>query len=121
MLNMEEINNTIEELENSSTTFDNCMKLASLYIVRDEHQKTVTDDGKQVESELNDILPQYQIYCNIKRKYQLQELPDTTVQIAMKAVCKEIEEFMHTLYSSTDMPEERELIRNLIHNLQEAF
>ena len=118
---MEEINNTIENLENSSTTFDNCMKLASLYIVRTEHQKAITDVGKQVESELNDILPQYRLYCQVKRKYQLHELPDTSVQLAMKDVCREIQEFIHTLYSSTDMPEERELIKNLINNLHGAF
>ena len=33
MLNIEEINNTIEKLENEETTYSNCSKLANLYIV----------------------------------------------------------------------------------------
>ena len=36
MLNLREVEEAIRELENSSSTYNNCMKLASLYIVRDE-------------------------------------------------------------------------------------
>lgn len=39
MLNLREIEQAIKELENSSTTYNNCMKLASLYIIRDELRK----------------------------------------------------------------------------------
>ena len=35
----------------------------------------------------------------------------------MKDVCKELNEFVHILYSNTDMQEEREEIKNLIANL----
>ena len=40
MLNIAEIENTIQELENGNTTFDSCIKLASLYIVREHHLNT---------------------------------------------------------------------------------
>ena len=119
MLNIDEINNTIETLENSSTTFDTCNKLASLYIVRDKLQ-TQTALNK-VETELNDILPQYRLYCTVKRKYQLHELPETSIHLALQDVCTEIKEFMQTLYSSTDTPEERKLIHKLVTELKEAF
>lgn len=36
MLNLHEIEEAIRNLENGSATYNNCMKLASLYIVRDE-------------------------------------------------------------------------------------
>lgn len=39
MLNLREIEQAIRQLENSPTTYNNCMKLASLYIVRDELRK----------------------------------------------------------------------------------
>ena len=39
MLNLYEIQEAIRELENDSATYNNCMKLASLYIVRDELKK----------------------------------------------------------------------------------
>ena len=35
MLNLHEIEEAIKELEMGSTTYNNCMKLASLYIIRD--------------------------------------------------------------------------------------
>ena len=39
MLNLHEVESAIRELENGSATYNNCMKLASLYIVRDELKK----------------------------------------------------------------------------------
>lgn len=36
MLNLREVEEAIRDLENGSATYNNCMKLASLYIVRDE-------------------------------------------------------------------------------------
>ena len=120
-MDLTEITDTIESLENSATTFDNCSKLASLYIVREQLQRSVTPQITEVESELKDILPQYRLYCQVKRKYQLNELTEQAVYIAMKDVCREIQEFIHTLYTSTDTPKEREMIKNLISALYEAF
>lgn len=118
MLNIDEINNTIEELENASTTFDTCSKLASLYIVREFYKKPENRNGREntadvnrdVVKELNDILPQYRQYCEIKRKYQLNELPQEPVIKEMKQVCQELQEFVQTLYSNTDLPEERHIL-----------
>ncbi len=36
MLSLREVEEAIRDLESSSATYNNCMKLASLYIVRDE-------------------------------------------------------------------------------------
>ena len=130
MLSLEEINNTIEDLENGSTTFDACAKLASLYIVRDNllHKQTETGEQKEesqledhVESELNDILPQYKTYCEVKRRYQLNEVTEKAVYTSMQDVCREIHEFISILYSSTDTTKEREMIKNLIDQLHGTF
>ena len=114
MLNITEINNTIIELENGDTTFANCQKLASLYIVRDK----LSNHVNAVEHELSDILPQYKNYCAVKRKYQLSELTVDAVINSIGGVCKEIQEFIETLYGSTDTQEERERIQQMIQNLQ---
>ena len=114
MLNITEINNTITELENGDTTFANCQRLASLYIVRD----TFSNSTNAVEHELSDILPQYKKYCAVKRKYQLNELTVDAVINSIDGVCKEIQEFIETLYGSTDTPKERERIQQMIQNLQ---
>lgn len=39
MLNLHEVESAIKELEQGSMTYNNCMKLASLYIIRDELYK----------------------------------------------------------------------------------
>lgn len=118
MLNIEEINNTIEALENSPTTFDNCMKLSSLYICRDNYNKSLESAGNDdTNKELNDILPQYRRYVNIKRRYQLGEVAEIAVQNSIKNLCLEIAEFLHTLYSSTDMETERTQIKLMLDEI----
>lgn len=108
-MNITDINRTIAELEEDSTTFENCEKLASLYIVRDKFN---TSD------ELDDILPQYRKYTDMKRRYQLGEVSEKTVEKQTKIVCREISEFLHQFYSSTDLPEERNIFKSMINALQ---
>lgn len=113
-----DINRTIEELEQDSTTFENCEKLASLYIVKEHYSNTKKPGGNNVEKELNDILPQYHKYIDVKRRYQLGELSEKVVEKHIKLVCMEVSEFIHTLYTGTDMPIERAYIRSMLDNLQ---
>ena len=117
MLDIHAIEETIAELEQSSTNFENCRNLASLYIVRDHY--THTSDN--VEAELKDILPQYRMYCEVKRKYQFHELTKSAVILAMNDLCDEITEFFHTLYRSTDTQEERDQLEELIKQLEKIF
>lgn len=111
MLDLEVIDQTIEELENSDTTFFNCQNLASLYIVRDKLGAT------KLDKELRDIIPTYRSYCEIKKKYQLNELGEEAVINGINNVTKEIKEFIDTLYSNTDLQLERDVINNMIKNL----
>ena len=114
MLNIDEISNAIQTLENGQTTYDSCMKLASLYIVRKE---LIGTNSNPVVAELQEILPQYRKYCSIKKRYQMQEVTDEAVYSAMQYLCDEIEEFLHTLYSHTDTRLERSMLRDMILEL----
>ena len=106
MLNLQEIEESIKDLENSSTTYDNCSKLASLYIVRDKMKQ-----NDVVEDELNDVLPSYKRYVEVKRKYQLKEVTADALYTAFNSLCNEIQEFLHTLYSCTDTEQERAILK----------
>ena len=117
-MNIQNINNSIADLEEAEPSLSNIRNLSSLYMVRKHLLENSTDN---VTNQLDDILPSYINYVKIKRKYQLNELTEQAVFIAMQQVCKEIKEFLHILYSNTDTPKEREMIRNLIDQLKEAF
>ena len=109
-MDLREITDTIEELENGDTTFDSCIKLSALYNVRDNLKS-------DTEKELNDILPQFRMYVVVKKKYQLKELSNEDLIFAMKSMCRDIEEFISTLYQNTELQEERELIKMMLANL----
>ena len=121
MLNIPEINRTINQLENGDTTFDNCIKLAALYIVTNYYNNGNSEQEAEVTKELSDILPQYKIYCAVKKKYQLGETNKDWLVMAMKDLCKEIKEVFNILYSSTDMAEERESLKELIADLYKKY
>ena len=118
MLNLDEINRTIQELENGITNFDTCQKLAWLYTIKQYHDNYPVNS---VADELKDILPEYKKYIKIKKKYQKKELTESAVILSMQNVCTEIKQFIRTLYSSTDMPEEREQIKAMLSNLNQSF
>lgn len=107
-MDLREITDTIEELENGDTTFDSCIKLSALYNVRDKLKS-------DTEKELNDILPQFRMYVAVKRKYQLRELTKEDLIFAMKSMCRDVEEFISTLYQNTELEEERELIKTMLN------
>ena len=115
MLDITEINNTIEELENGSTTFDNCLKLASLYIVRDNYKQD------EVEEELDDILPAYRKYVDIKTKFQLHETTQEAVIFSLETVCSELKELIITLYKCADFEQEREVIKSCITEVKRTL
>lgn len=116
MLNIEEINNTIEKLENEETTYSNCSKLANLYIVRD-HIKTNSDI---VVKEYRDILPSYNSYVEVKQKYQLNKATLNDVETNLKALCREILEFLDILYSSCENVQGQALILAITDEFKKA-
>ena len=115
MINMDDITTTIKELESGSTTFDSCMKLAALYTIQDRFVTHQDAPGSK------EILPQYKNYCRIKRKYQMHEIGESVMFESMQSVCKEMDDFVHTLYSNTDTTVERALILNTLQQLVQSF
>lgn len=117
MLDIELIKDTIQELEHGETNFTTCEQLASLYVILNNFNPITKLTS--VEDELNDILPTYKEYCNIKREYQLNKIPKETVLNSLENLCREVYQFISTLRSSTDMEEERIIIKNMIKNISE--
>ena len=117
-MNLQDINALIEEIEQSELSLSNVRNLSSLYIVRKELIENLNYDN--VETELNDILPSYIEYVKTKKKFQLNEVTEQAVFISMQTLCREIREFIQSLYSNTDTPKEREMLRNLISQLKET-
>lgn len=125
-MNIDEIRSAIVELENSDTTYENCRKLASLYIVDRIYQERTenalerkitqltANDERDTEKELNDLFPSYQKYAETKRKYCLGQLPESLLQKDMLNLCEEISEFLHILYINTYTDKEREAIKTII-------
>lgn len=110
------INELIDDLENAETSLSNVRNLSALYNVKTHLLGTEKFD--KTTKELNDILPSYINYIETKRRYQLKEINETNVLIQLQRVCKEIKEFIQTLYSGTDMPKEREILQQMIKEMQ---
>lgn len=49
MLSLEEIQEEIEKLENGQTTYSNCERLATLYIVRDHYGQSAVAQAEMVD------------------------------------------------------------------------
>ena len=119
-MNLDILQNTIEELECSETTFFNCQNLAHLYIVREYYKprhSSLLTDTEQLTKELSDIFPQYRKYIDSKRNYQLHKISQEEVIYNMKILCKEIQEFIIMLYTNSDCTDERKFIKEIIQNV----
>lgn len=116
MINISTVNELIDELENGETSLSNVRNLSALYNVKSHLLGSNNYDS--TTKELSDILPSYLGYINVKRKYQLHETTDEAVYINMKELCREIKEFIQALYSGTDTPKEREILKEMITEIQ---
>lgn len=112
------IQDTIDTLLNSETTQNNVSELASLIIVNEYLNK---QNLSRIQRELDDILPAYKKYVEVKRLYQLNEIDESAVVHMMKLTVQEIQEFIEALYSGTDMGKERREICHIISSLYEKY
>ncbi len=130
-MNIEEIKSSIEELEKDDLTLSNVRNLASLYIIYNNLEKSVRsqieasesilNNKNSIENELNDILPAYTRYKNVKIQYQLHQLPDDALVPAMKLLVQELEEFILILYNNTHLRKERICIESMVTKLHDKF
>lgn len=123
------IEDTIAELEQDVTSFENCEKLASLYICRENYYKRFSQVVNTSESvshssshvEIADVLPAYLKYIDTKRRYQQFEVVDQMLIYAMTDLCQEITEFISDLYNNTETEAERALLVEMINNMRSAI
>ena len=74
-----------------------------------------------INNELQDILPYYIKYRDIKTQYQLGKTTEGEVIQGIKRVCKELAEFIDALYSGTDMNKERLCIKDMLEQLHNKY
>ena len=117
-MNIQEINKAISELEAGPTTFQNCDKLASLYICK---QNLISKNNDSVVKEYNDILPMYYNYRNCKKQYQHDELSERLLIQAFGKMCVELSEFILMLYNSTESEQERYRLKEMFINLYDRI
>ncbi len=120
-MKLADVNETINELQNSDFSLSNVRNLSALLNVREHLQNVTQSKPDSLEQELNDILPQYKNYCEIKRQYQLGKVTDDSVVSAMRQVCKEVKEFLLILYQNTDTKIERNMIKRMLEETEEAL
>lgn len=127
MITERELSSCILELEESANNYQGCQKLATLYTVYDHlyaKKKEKQDTGysyaapnvnRDAESE---ILPAYFSYVQAKRLYQTGDAPKEKVLKTLDSLAYEISELIRELYRSTDMPEERQKLSDLIERIK---
>lgn len=120
-MNLAEINAGINELFNSPLTLSNARNLSALIVVQSYMKNAIQSKPDALEQELNDILPRYKEYCNIKRDYQLGKLSEDDIIISMRRVCKEVKEFLLSLYENTETAQERTQLKTMLKEIQNAL
>ena len=116
MIDLNEVNNTITELQDGQTTFDSCQKLASLFVVRDY----LTRNTDEVLTEYHDILPSYAKYKKHKKAYQLNNDTIENVENAFLTLLQEIYEFLDILYISAENTQERASMMSTIERFKNS-
>lgn len=122
-MDIELIENTISELEQDATTYENCNKLASLYICRlfNKNANMSLLDASESVSHDNDILQSYYNYIEAKRQYQQYEVAEPNLLYNMQILCDDLIELISTLYHNTEIEGERALIVKMINDLRGAI
>ncbi len=124
MLDLQLIEETIQELEQEPTSYENCNTLASLYICREINKNrnmSLLDTSESVSHDMLTILPSYNKYIDTKRRYQQYEVVDSMLTYAMDNLCSEIIELVADLYHNTETEAERALIVEMINNMRSAI
>jgi len=119
-MNIIDVEDAIYDLEQAPYTYDNAAELASLYIIQAHMSKEgITGTTAVIQEEVEDILPAYRQYCQVKRQYQCHEVTEQAVVEALRIVGEEIRDLFNLIYSGTDMGKERKILHNIVETLKE--
>lgn len=116
---LSQIEEAIEALKSEELTAESAYKLAALYIIRDNI--STNNHSYSQEGDETSLLPYYSKYSNAKRRYQLNLTTESEVLCTIKFACKELSDFIDTIYSNTDMNKERICIKSTIRALYEKY
>lgn len=117
MVRLDEVEATIQELEQQKLTMDSCQKLAVLYTVRDHNKPQTVAATSQPPS----IMPSYSTYCMDKRKYQLGQITETAIIDDIRYVCSDLLLLVQRIYNGTDTDAEREQIRAILKEINSKY
>lgn len=105
MIDLEEIDATIEELENGRITLQTCNDLANLYIIKDHLLSEDLLPNSTVDETMGDVQ-------ELLVKYMI-ERDIITLNILLSNLTKIISELYHTTTNPTEIVEFKEFIQNL--------
>ena len=74
-----------------------------------------------IDKEYADIQPRYHEYCDVKREYQLNNIPVSALETSVVYLCKEIKEFMQVLYSNSDTEFEKTAFENVLREMLDSM
>jgi len=115
MVRLDEVEATIQELEQQKLTMDSCQKLAVLYSVRD-HNQPQTNTAQPFS-----VMPSYNTYCMDKRKYQLGQITETAIIDDIRYVCSDLLLLVQRIYNGTDTNAEREQLRAVLKEISSKY
>ena len=124
MLDMELIEDSIAELEQDATSYENCIRLASLYICREINKngnmRTVDTSNDSIREE-DCLFTSYNKYVDTKRRYQEYEIVDRLLICAMSNLCDDLLDFIEQLYHNTETEAERALIVEMVNKMRSVL
>lgn len=106
MLNVKDIEASIEYYEKQPSSLENCRILADLY--------TCKRYANISHKEKLPILNSYKSYIEAKKSYQLKRTEKSTIIEEMQTLSTDIEDFFFLLYRNTETELEREILKNTL-------
>lgn len=113
MLNIKDIEASIEYYEKQPSSLENCRILADLY--------TCKKYANISYKEKIPFLGSYRSYMEAKKSYQLKRTEKSTIIEEMQALSVEMEDFFFLLYRNTETESEREILKNTLDKILQSL
>lgn len=111
----------IQEMKTREPTPQNMRDIAllELWLVSKEKEGKVSPEiiTSQIAKETKDILPAYFTYVETKRKYQTKDVTKEKMLDSFKTLSEELKDLFKLIYRNTDTSEERQILNNLISEI----
>ena len=107
----------IQDMKSKEPTPQNMRDIALLELwLSSNTQKAVPNVSTvKIQNEINDILPAYVEYIEVKRKRMLKEVTDEKVLFTLQTLVNELQDLIEMIYRNTETCEEREILTRFLH------